>query len=192
MDSMFLKEKYIALLRSTKRDGMEGLINYLDNDSDFFVAPASTKYHGAYQSGLLEHSIDVYEHLKTLCSVLEREDSIPRDSIIIASLLHDLCKMNFYKTEIRNRKNEKGVWEPVQYYRIDDEMPLGHGEKSVYIAQQYIRLTPAEALAIRWHMGGFSAQDYTSSQALTKAMEKYPLVTLTHMADLAAGYLTNR
>lgn len=191
MDSMFLKEKYIALLRSTKRDGMEGLINYLDNNSDFFIAPASTRYHGAYQSGLLEHSIDVYEHLKTLCDALGRED-IPRDSIIIAALLHDLCKINFYKTEVRNRKNEKGIWEPVQSYRIDDELPLGHGEKSVYIAQQYIKLTVPEALAIRWHMGGFLAQDYPSSQALTKAMEKYPLVTLTHMADLAAGYLMNR
>ncbi len=191
MDSIFLKEKYIALLRSTNREGMEALINYLDNDSDFFVAPASTRYHGAYPSGLLEHSVDVYEHLQTLCNAYGRED-IPRDSIIIVSLLHDLCKLNFYKTEIRNRKNEKGVWEPVQTYRIDDELPLGHGEKSVFIAQQFIRLRVEEAMAIRWHMGGFAAVDYVSSQAISKAMEKYPLVTLTHMADLAASYLLDR
>jgi hypothetical protein len=191
MDSIFLKEKFIALLRSTGREGMEGLINYLDNDSDFFVAPASTKYHGAYPSGLLEHSIDVYENLKLLCASYERED-IARDSIIIVSLLHDLCKVNFYKSEVRNRKNEKGYWEPVQVYSIDDELPLGHGEKSVFIAQQYIKLKIDEAMAIRWHMGGFAATDYAASQSISKAMEKYPLVTLTHMADLAAGYLNNR
>ncbi|WP_110953684.1 HD domain-containing protein [Anaerosinus massiliensis] len=186
-----MKEKFLSLLRSTNRDGIENFINYLENQTDFFTAPASTKYHGAYEGGLLEHSLDVYDHMSKLCHMYELDD-ISEASVIITSLLHDICKVNFYKIDYRNRKNEKGVWEQVAFYRIDDTVPLGHGEKSVIMLQQFIALTLDEIMAIRWHMGSFSGSDYTTTQSLSKAMEQHRIVTLLHMADLAAGYLDNR
>jgi hypothetical protein len=188
---IILKEKYLTLLRSTKREGMENLINYLETKSDFFTAPASTKYHGAYEGGLLEHSLDAYDHMAKLAQIYQLSD-VTESSIIITALLHDICKVNFYKIDYRNKKNEKGVWEKISYYKIDDTVPLGHGEKSVIMLQQFIALTIDEIMAIRWHMGSFSGNDYTTTQSLSKAMEQYKIVTLLHMADLAAGYLDNR
>lgn len=188
---IILKEKYLTLLRSTKREGMENLINYLETKSDFFTAPASTKYHGAYEGGLLEHSLDAYDHMMKLAQIYQLSD-VSQSSIIITALLHDICKVNFYKIDYRNKKNEKGVWEKISYYKIDDTVPLGHGEKSVIMLQQFIALTIDEIMAIRWHMGSFSGNDYTTTQSLSKAMEEYKIVTLLHMADLAAGYLDNR
>ena len=188
---IILKERYLTLLRSTKREGMENLINYLESKSDFFTAPASTKYHGAYEGGLLEHSLDAYDHMVKLAQIYQLSD-VTESSIIITALLHDICKVNFYKIDYRNKKNEKGVWEKISYYKIDDTVPLGHGEKSVIMLQQFIALTIDEIMAIRWHMGSFSGNDYTTTQSLSKAMEQYKIVTLLHMADLAAGYLDNR
>lgn len=186
-----MKEKYLNLLRSTGREGMENLINYLEHKTDFFTAPASTKYHGAYEGGLLEHSLDAYEHMMKLSRIYQLSE-INESSIVITALLHDICKVNFYKIDYRNKKNEKGVWEKISYYKIDDTVPLGHGEKSVIMLQPFISLTIDEIMAIRWHMGSFSGNDYTTTQSLSKAMEQYKIVTLLHMADLAAGYLDNR
>lgn len=186
-----MKDRFLGLLRSVDRPGIDEMIRYIEMKTDFFVAPASTKYHGAYEGGLLEHSLDVYDHLIKLCELYQKEQ-VSHESIVLTALLHDMCKTNFYKVELRNKKNEKGVWEQIPFYKIEDQIPLGHGEKSVIIIQQHMQLTMEEALAIRWHMGSFSGNDYTTSQALSKAMENYDLVTLLHMADLAAGYLDNR
>jgi hypothetical protein len=184
--------KFISLLSSTKRKGIEELVSYLKSETDFFEAPASSNNHGNYKGGLLEHSLVVYDNLKTILTVFHVD--INEDTLIIVSLLHDLCKANFYKADTRNVKNEHGQWEKVPYFSIDDETPLGHGEKSVIILQRYIPLTMEEVMAIRWHMAGFDdgAKSYAGNLALNGAMNKYPLIAALHMADLAAVNLRKR
>ena len=121
----------------------------------------------------------------------EQEDS--RESAAIAALFHDLCKVQFYKVSTRNVKNEQtGAWEKVPYYAIEDMFPYGHGEKSVYLAERFMRLRPEEAMAIRWHMGGFDEAVKGGSFALSHAYEKYPLAVKLHLADLEASYLREK
>ncbi len=177
------KNRFIALLESTKRKGIDRLIKWLET-TDFFTAPASTRFHGAYEGGLLEHSLNVYDAFVQLFG--ESEDS---ESIIICTLLHDLCKAGFYKIEMRNRKNEQGKWEQVPFYAIDDKLPMGHGEKSVFMIERFVRLALNEAIAIRWHMGGFDEAVRGGSYAMTNAYDAYPLAVKLHMADLYASYL---
>lgn len=182
-----MKEKIIELLESTNRQGMENLIGHIKSKTDFFTAPASSRYHGAYHGGLAEHSYNVYKALLSFAA-----GKYPQDSIIICGLLHDLCKTNFYKESTRNVKNETtGQWEKVPYFAVEDANPLGHGEKSVIILQQFIPLHPFEIYAIRWHMGGFddSVRGYAGAAALSAAFEKCQLAVMLHMADLAATYL---
>lgn len=171
-----MKEEYINLLKGIDREGMDKLIEFLEN-SDFFTAPASTRYHGAWEGGLLAHSMKVYEILKT-----KTEDS---DSVKIVSLLHDICKVNYYKTDFRNVKNN-GVWEQVPYYTVEDTIPYGHGEKSVMMISEFIKLTPEEKYAIRWHMGFTEPKELYGT--LGQAYKKYPLALLTFEADLEATY----
>lgn len=172
-----MKEEFIALLRQINREGMENLIEFL-NRSDFFEAPASTRFHGSFKGGLLEHSMKVYEILKT-----KTEDS---DSVKIIALLHDICKVNYYKTDYRNAKNEQGVWEKVPYYTVDDLIPYGHGEKSVMMISEFIKLTPEERYAIRWHMGFTEPKELYGT--IGQAYKKYPVALLVHEADLEATY----
>ena len=171
-----MKEEFIELLSEINREGMDKLIEFLEN-SDFFKAPASTRYHGSKEGGLLEHSMKVYEILKT-----KVEDS---DTVRIVALLHDICKTNFYKTEYRNAKIN-GVWEQVPYYTVDDTIPYGHGEKSVMMVSEYIKLTPEEKYAIRWHMGFTEPKELYGT--ISMAYKKYPLALLMHEADLEATY----
>ena len=180
-----MKERYLELLKTVKREGMEELIKYLEN-SDFFTAPASTKFHGDYEGGLLEHSLKVYD---ILCEKLKNpgiDINVSEDTIKIVALLHDICKTNFYKIDYRNAKNALGVWEKVPYYTIEDTIPYGHGEKSVMMITEYIKLTGEEKYAIRWHMGFSEPKEVYASLGL--AMKKYPLVLLVHEADLEATY----
>lgn len=167
-----------------KRKGADKLLAWLENQ-DFFTAPASTRYHAAYEGGLVEHSLNVYHVL------MERFDpeKDSEESFAIVSLLHDVCKTGFYAIEMRNRKNKQGQWESVPFYTIDDQFPYGHGEKSVYLIERFMRLTTEEAVAIRWHMGGFDEAVRGGSFALAHAYEKYPLAVKLHMADLEATYL---
>ncbi|MBR3866381.1 MAG: hydrolase [Butyricicoccus sp.] len=167
-----------------KRKGADKLLAWLENQ-DFFTAPASTRYHAAYEGGLVEHSLNVYHTL------MERFDPAKdnEESFAIVSLLHDVCKTGFYAIEMRNRKNKQGQWESVPFYTIDDQIPYGHGEKSVYLIERFMRLTTEEAVAIRWHMGGFDEAVRGGSFALAHAYEKYPLAVKLHMADLEATYL---
>lgn len=153
------KERFIELLRSTKREGIEKLIDFLEK-TDFFTAPASTRFHSSYEGGLLQHSLNVYDCLAglgiTTGDVQEfqaagmRLDSIPQESIIIVALLHDLCKVNFYATEMRWRKDANNKWEQYPVYAVNDRNPYGHGEKSVMMASEFIHLTMEERYAIRW------------------------------------------
>ena len=184
------KERFIEIFRrDIKREGSEALLSYLMSDAcDFFTAPASTRFHGAYPGGLVEHSLNVYD---CLCDYLARKRvkdvygvEYSAESIAIAALLHDLCKTNFYVESTRNVK-ENGVWKSVPCYTINDRLPYGHGEKSVYIASGYMRLTRDEAFAIRYHMG-FSGSEDTNS--ISSAFEMFPLSFALHVADSEAAY----
>ena len=180
-----MEEKFIELLKSTKREGIEDLIEFIKK-TDFFIAPASTRFHGCYEKGLLEHSMKVYEILKQKASTAVIPINTPEESIILIALLHDICKANFYKVDYRNAKNALGVWEKVPYYTIDDTIPYGHGEKSVMMITEYIKLTPEEKYAIRWHMGYTEPKELYNT--IGAAYKKYPIALLTHEADLESTY----
>ena len=181
-----MKEQFIELLKSTNREGIENLLAFLEK-TDFYVAPASTKYHGAYKGGLLEHSMKVYEILKE--KIKNEKLDVKEDTMIISALLHDICKLNFYKVDYRNAKNEKGEWEKVPYYTIDDTIPYGHGEKSVMMISEYIKLTNEEKYAIRWHMGFTEPKELYGT--IGQAYKKYPLALLLFEADLESTYFYN-
>lgn len=183
-------EEFESLLLSTKREGIEALLEFI-RKSDFYTAPASTRFHSCHEGGLLEHSLNVYKCLKEKENNMiwaETFKGIPEESLIICALLHDLCKTYFYTVDYRNKKNEEtGVWEKVPFYTIDDKVPYGHGEKSVMMIEEYIKLTPVERYSIRWHMGWSEPKE--NYNALGKAMGKYPLVLALHEADQEATYL---
>lgn len=186
------KERFIELLRSTEREGIEDLIEWLET-TDFYVAPASTKFHGNYKGGLLEHSLNVYDTLKDeVSNIMAKTEkiNIEQDSIILVALLHDLCKVNLYKVEYRNTKNEYGQWVKVPYYAIEDNEPYGHGEKSVMLASQFIKLTLEEMYSIRWHMGFTEGKEQYNYISAT--YNKYELAVLAHVVDLKASYLMEK
>ena len=180
-----MKEEFIKLLKSTNREGIENLLEFLEK-SDFYKAPASTRFHGSYEGGLLEHSMKVYEILKEKVKNVPIEINTPKESLIIIALLHDICKTNFYKVDYRNAKNQFGEWEKVPYYTIEDTIPYGHGEKSVMMITEYMKLTSEEKYCIRWHMGFSEPKEvYTT---LGQAFKKYPLALLVNEADLESTY----
>ena len=178
-----MKEEFIELLKSTNREGMENLLNFLEK-SDFYKAPASTRFHGNYEGGLLEHSLKVYEIYKE--KIKQSGLETPEASVIISALLHDICKTNFYKVDYRNAKNARGEWEKVPYYAVEDTIPYGHGEKSVMMITEYMKLTPEEKYSIRWHMGYTEPKE--NYNAIGASYTKYPIALLTHEADLEATY----
>lgn len=200
--------RFEELASNVHREGMDHLMNYV-RTSDFFTAPASTRFHLSCEGGLLQHSLNVYD-----CLAAKKNNPVWKpvledageESLIVMALFHDICKTRFYVPGNRNQKtydvdkvaaaerwqvkHDAGgdyIWETVPTYNVEDEMPLGHGEKSVLILDKYIHLTKLETYAIRWHMG------YTEEQSqykyLDKAMEKYPIVLALHEADLEASKL---
>ncbi len=191
--------QFLALYTNNiKREGADKLLEWMRDKSDFFHAPASSKYHNAFEGGLVEHSLNVARRLKMLVDAEKKlhpeKESIARitdESVVICGLLHDICKANFYKVDYRNKK-EDGEWIRVPYYTIEEELPYGHGEKSVYIINGFLRLTREEALAINWHMGGFDSRVKGGDFSISAAFEKYPLAVLTHIADIEASYLDER
>ena len=180
-----MKEEFLQLLRSTNREGIDNLINFIEK-TDFYTAPASTRFHGDYEGGLLEHSMKVYEILCNKVKSSPIEINVSEDSLKIIALLHDICKVNYYKVDFRNVKNEAGVWEKVPYYTVDDTIPYGHGEKSVMMLTEYIKLTSEEKYCIRWHMGFTEPKELY--QTIGQAFKKYPLALLMYEADLEATY----
>jgi len=184
---MDYKEEFISLFEeNVNRQGSKELLDWISK-TDFFTAPASTKYHCACPNGLVMHSISVY---KTMVEKYFEEGKDSLESFAICALLHDLCKAEFYKESTRNVKNdETGKWEKVPYYAIEDKFPYGHGEKSVYLIERFMRLKPAEAIAIRWHMGAF---EDPKGYYLSQAFEKYPLAVKLHLADLESTYLREK
>ena len=180
-----MKEKFIELLKKVDRDGMNDLLDFLEK-SDFYKAPASTRFHGDYEGGLVEHSLKVYELLVDKVKNSPVPIDVKEESLIIIALLHDICKVNYYKVDYRNAKNEFGEWEKVPYYTVDDTIPYGHGEKSVMMITEYIKLTVEEKYCIRWHMGFTEPKDFYTT--IGSAYKKYPLALLVHEADLEATY----
>ena len=177
------KERFVSLCRTVKRDGIEDLLRWLEN-SDFFTCPASTRFHGAYCGGLLEHSLNVFDEFKRLLKAYP-EVNAPEDSVIITALFHDLCKVNMYETEKRNRKNDKGQWESYDAYKVSEKFCYGgHGSKSVFLIQHFIKLAPEEAVAINAHMGCWDG-----NTAVGNAYEQFPFAWLLHVADEAACYI---
>lgn len=192
-----MKEKFLEIYRKNiTRPGADKLLAWLET-TDFFTAPASTGFHLSRPGGLVDHSVHVYERLDNLVtdeegypgSTFGEDFTISDETIAICGLLHDICKANFYTVEMRNRKNEQGQWEKYPFYVVDDQLPYGHGEKSVYIISGFMKLTREEAMAIRWHMG-FSDTDFKGGGfSVGNAFGKFPLAVLTHIADLQATYL---
>jgi len=201
--------RFESLLGSVHRDGIQNLMNYIRSHTDFYKAPASARFHLACEGGLLQHSLNVYD-----CLTAKKQSPIwgpvlaelTEDNLVIMALLHDLCKANFYTEGTKNQKtydpdkvnaaegwqrkhDAQGdfIWETVKTYQIDDQLPLGHGEKSAMLVQAYIRLQMAEVMAIRWHMGFSEAKENYNSLSL--AMEKYPVILALHEADLEASKL---
>lgn len=182
------KEKFINIYKTyIKREGSDKLLEYLCS-SDFFTAPASTRFHGSYAGGLCEHSINVFECLKDIMERPRMKEvygvNYSDESIAIAALLHDVCKIDFYVESTRNVK-EGGVWKSVPFYTIEDKLPYGHGEKSVYIVSGFMRLTRDEAFAIRYHMGFSTGEDLNN---IGKAFEMFPLAFAVSVADMEASY----
>ena len=186
MDNTENKELFLSTFRkNVQRPGAEKLLAWMET-TDFFTAPASTRFHAAYEGGLLDHSMNVYN---VLISKHFDPASDDIESFTIVSLLHDLCKAGFYKTELRNRKNDRGEWEKVPVYTVDDQFPYGHGEKSVYLIERFMRLRTEEAKAIRRHKCVCDYSVKGGSYALAHALEKYPLAVKLHLSDLEATYL---
>lgn len=200
--------RFEKLLQGVKREGVEELLNFI-RGSDFYTAPASTRYHLAEEGGLLKHSLHVYD-----CLMKKKENPVWKealsdvsdDAFILVSLLHDLCKTYFYGEELKNRKtydeekvkaanprtvkrdaNGEFIWETVPAYVVDDKYPLGHGEKSVFFIMQFVKLTMLEIAAIKHHMGAYC--DSSQWNTLGQAYEKYPLALALHESDLEATYL---
>lgn len=192
-----MNKEQIEFFRNTlsgiDRDGMDALIQFVEK-SDFYTAPASARFHLAREGGLLEHSINVYN------SLMRKKHSegslwhdvladVPDESIAITALLHDICKTYYYSVEMRNKK-VGSEWIQVPSYRVEDKIPYGHGEKSVMMIEEYMKLKPMERYAIRWHMGPYSGeQDWNT---LGAAMEKYPLVIALFEADMEASHIIEK
>ncbi|MCI8539423.1 MAG: hydrolase [Oscillospiraceae bacterium] len=187
---MSVKEEFIEIFReNVTREGADALLDYLENKSDFFTCPASARYHGAYPGGLCEHSLNVYH---CLVDYLSRERvqelyglEVSEESAAIVALLHDLCKIGCYRPGTRNVKGPDGKWTQVATYEFHDPMPYGHGEKSVYIINGYLRLTREEAFAIRYHMGFSGHED---ANTVGRAFQMYPLAFALSVADMEATY----
>jgi len=184
---MSARDEFIQIFtENVSRNGAKELLAWLQN-TDFFTAPASTKYHCACENGLVMHSVSVFNTMMEK-HFEEGVDSV--ESFAIAALLHDVCKAEFYKVSTRNVKNElTGQWEKQPYYSIEDKFPFGHGEKSVFLIERFMKLRLDEAMAIRWHMGNF---DDSTGYTVSQAYEKYPLAVKLHLADMESTYLREK
>ena len=187
---MSLKEEFIDIYtKNIDRQNSENLLKWLET-TDFFTAPASSKFHCACEGGLLQHSLNVY---KVLLEKHFNPETDNLESYTICALLHDICKVQFYKLSTRNVKNEAtGVWEKQPFYKVEDSFPYGHGEKSVFLIERFIRLKTSEAMAIRWHMGGFDESARSGGFSISLAFDQFPLAIKLHLADLEATYLREK
>ncbi len=204
-------ERFEKLLSGIQREGVDKLLSFIQK-SDFYTAPASTRFHLSCEGGLLKHSLHVYE-----CLIAKRNSpiwsnilsNVSDETLVIVSLLHDLCKTYFYVKDFRNQKtyepekvsaasprevkhDAKGdyIWETVPTYTIENKYPLGHGQKSVYFILQYMKLSMEEIAAITHHMGAYC--DSSQWNELGEAYEKWPLCLALHEADAEATHLLEK
>lgn len=188
---MDFKEEFLNLYQThIHREGADKLLEYLlSKHSDFFTAPASTRFHGNYEGGLLEHSLNVYHCLKDYLSRPRVQEmygmKYSEETVAIVSLLHDICKINCYQPSFRNIKDDQGVWQKVPWYEFEDKLPYGHGEKSVYIITGFMKLSREESFAIRYHMGFSGTEDIRNVGA---SFEQFPLSFALCTADMEATY----
>ena len=182
------KNDFLVEAKRIDRRGIPELIDYLKS-TDFFEAPASVKYHGNYDKGLVIHSLSVFDVAKEMNQIFDL--NISENSIAICSLFHDVCKANFYVKGTRNKKID-GQWHEIEVWEVKDQLPMGHGEKSVYLINKFVKLEDHEALAIRWHLGGFDTAvhfSYPYGFPSKQAFREHKLVALLAAADLSASYL---
>lgn len=186
--TIYDKEAWVdAFTRNVRRPGADRLLIWLDS-TDFFTAPASTRFHGAFEGGLCSHSVNVYLRLAELRERLQGVPGMPQvsdETAAVCGLLHDVCKANFYGVEMRNRKNDQGRWEKYPFYTVSEKFAYGHGEKSVFLIERFMRLTTEEAVAIRFHMGAF---DESTRNTFGQAVEQAPLAFWLHTADMMASH----
>lgn len=197
MDRIEAKKQFIWAWTAVKREGKKDFMTWLEVETDFFRAPASASHHGAFEGGLLVHSVNVYNRLRQIAVRDLTNPDYPgpyhptpelEDSLAIMGLLHDLCKVGVYHQENKRRRNpDTGNWEDYVGYTYRDPFPLGHGEKSVYLINRFMKLTDAEALAIRWHMGAYDFAARGGSKTLDAAMKATPWVWRLHEADMCAS-----
>lgn len=184
------KQRFIEIYKKyITREGADKLLEYLNDSCDFFDAPASTRFHNSRSGGLVSHSLSVYDCLKDYLDrnrVKEKYNmNYSEETIAIAALLHDICKVDCYKQSFRNVKDKNGEWQRVPYFEFDDKLPYGHGEKSVYIITGFMKLTREESFAIRYHMG-FSNDD--DKRNVGAAFEQFPLAFALSTADMESTY----
>lgn len=190
-----MKNEFVSLLKSTGRNGVDSVVGYLEK-SGFFEAPASVQRHLSHDGGLLEHSLNVCHVALRLRETMislkpDVAPGLPEHSVIIASLLHDVCKSNIYRKVDKFRKNGQGRWEQYEGYDTDySRFPVGHGEKSVIMLLRLgLELTNDEIVAIRWHMSAWTLafQSYEDKCNIGAASENYPLLALIQAADSLAA-----
>ena len=182
------KEEFISIFKENiTRPGSEKLLHWLEG-SDFFIAPASTRFHGNHEGGLVEHSLNVYKCLLEELEAVELKTQYTRETVAIVGLLHDICKTNFYKKGFRNVK-ENGTWVQKEIYEIEDKFPLGHAEKSVIMLQNFIKLDANEIYAIRAHMGAFDTAFKGGDQFINNIFNKCPLALFFFFSDMKATYI---
>ena len=189
----FKKRFKKAVTETIDRDGIDNLMEWLENETNFFTSPASTRYHGSYEGGLVEHSLNVFNQmLFELDTVVGKgwEDLYPMESVAIVALFHDLCKVGQYRETEKWRKDADGQWKSYLAYEYDPEQfTMGHGAKSNFFLQRFIHLTTMEAQAIFWHMGAYDISPYANLNGCGAAFETNPLAFLIHRADMAATYV---
>lgn len=194
------KEAFLQACRDNiHREGLEDLLDYVDQKTDFFTAPSSTSFHLNEDGGLCKHSLNVFRTALSLnqsvvAPAIEAGESpfsepLTAESIAIVTLFHDLCKTKIYNKTERWRKDDAGKWQSYPGYVIQDDFPFGHGEKSCVIIGWFMRLRKDELLAIRWHMGMFEMTEQGSSTRFSyrSAMDHSPLVALLQCADMLAS-----
>lgn len=183
-----MKERFMSIFAQIQRPGADKLLAWLEK-SDFFTAPASSRFHSSHEGGLCEHSVKVYDRLKEQNELLNAEYN--DETLAVVALCHDLCKVNFYKTSMRNVKGEDGQWTQVPYYTTEEKFAFGgHGSKSVFLAMTFMPLKPDEAAAINCHMGAFDRP--TTDYSLSEVYRRNKLALMLHVADMYASNFDER
>lgn len=195
---------FLAVYNSSvnRREGAVAMLKWLENETDFFKAPASTNKHLAQPGGLVIHSLNVWRRLReiTVRDLTGRDapgvhhlSEAEEETVAVLGLLHDVCKAGVYHQETKRRKNsDTGKWEDYLGYTFRDPFPLGHGEKSLFLITRHMALTEEEAMAIRWHMGAYDDAVKGGSRSMTEAMNLTPWVWRLQEADMCAAWIDER